>query len=86
MESFYDIVRRNPELAIFLTLAIGFYVRSLKIAGFSFGSVVGVLMTGLVVGQVGVPISPETESIFFLFSYLQSDTQWNRTDYADSIG
>jgi hypothetical protein len=33
MESFYDIVRSNPELAIFLTLAIGFYVGSLKIGG-----------------------------------------------------
>ena len=58
MESFYDIVRSKPELAIFLTLAIGFYVGSLKIGGFSIGSVVGVLMTGLVIGQLGVPISP----------------------------
>ena len=26
MEPFYDILRKNPELAIFLTLAIGFYI------------------------------------------------------------
>jgi len=55
MESFYDIVRSNPELAI------------LKIGGFSVGSVVGVLMTGLVIGQLGVPISPAIKSVFFLF-------------------
>src|SRR5215469_13404541 len=67
MESFYDIVQRNPELAIFLTLAIGFYVGSLKIGGFSIGSVVGVLMTGLVIGQLGVPISTAIKSVFFLF-------------------
>jgi len=67
MESFYDIVRSKPELAIFLTLAIGFYVGSLKIGGFSIGSVVGVLMTGLVIGQLGVPISPAIKSVFFLF-------------------
>jgi putative transport protein len=67
MESFYDIVRRNPELAIFLTLAIGFYVGRLKIGGFSIGSVVGVLMTGLVIGQIGIPISPAIKSVFFLF-------------------
>jgi len=67
MESFYDMVRKNPELAIFLTLAIGFYVGSLRIGGFSIGSVVGVLMTGLVIGQIGVPISPAIKSVFFLF-------------------
>jgi len=66
MESFYEIVRTNPELAIFLTLAIGFYVGSLKIGGFSIGSVVGVLMTGLVIGQIGVPISSAIKSVFFL--------------------
>jgi len=26
MEPFYDILRKYPELAIFLTLAIGFYI------------------------------------------------------------
>ena len=67
MEPFYDIVRSNPEIAIFLTLAIGFYVGSLKIGGLSIGSVVGVLMTGLVIGQLGVPISPAIKSVFFLF-------------------
>src|SRR5215471_2563742 len=67
MESFYDIVRSNPELAIFLALALGFYVGSLKVAGFSIGSVVGVLMTGLVIGQLGIPISPAIKSVFFLF-------------------
>jgi putative transport protein len=67
MESFYDVVRRNPELAIFSTLAIGFYIGNLKIGGFSIGSVVGVLITGLVIGQLGIPISPEIKSVFFLF-------------------
>jgi putative transport protein len=67
MESFYDVVRRNPELAIFSTLAIGLYIGNLKIGGFSIGSVVGVLITGLVIGQLGVPISPEIKSVFFLF-------------------
>jgi putative transport protein len=67
MRSLYDIVRSTPELAIFLTLAIGFYVGQLKIRGFSLGSVVGVLMTGLIIGQLGIPISPAIKSVFFLF-------------------
>ena len=67
MQPFHDLLRNNPELAIFLTLAIGFYVGRLKIGGFSMGSVVGVLMTGLVIGQLGIPISPAIKSVFFLF-------------------
>src|SRR5580658_3025300 len=67
MEAFYDILRKNPELAVFLTLAIGFYVGRLKIGGCGIGSVTGVLLTGLVIGQVGIPISPAIKSVFFLF-------------------
>jgi putative transport protein len=67
MEPFYDILRKNPELAIFLTLAIGFYIGRLKVGGFSIGSVTGVLLTGLAIGQLGIPISPAIKSVFFLF-------------------
>jgi hypothetical protein len=44
MEPFYDILRKYPELAIFLTLAIGFYIGRLKIGGCGIGSVTGVLL------------------------------------------
>jgi putative transport protein len=67
MQTFHDLLRNNPELAIFLTLAIGFYIGRLKIGGFSMGSVVGVLLTGLIIGQLGIPISPAIKSVFFLF-------------------
>jgi putative transport protein len=67
MEPFYDILRKYPELAIFLTLAIGFYIGRLKVRGFSIGSVTGVLLVGLVIGQLGIPISPAIKSVFFLF-------------------
>ncbi|HEX3443121.1 MAG TPA: aspartate-alanine antiporter [Chthoniobacterales bacterium] len=67
MDPFYEILRKYPELAIFLTLAMGFYIGRLKVAGFSIGSVTGVLLTGLAIGQLGIPISPAIKSIFFLF-------------------
>jgi putative transport protein len=67
MGSFYDILRNYPELAIFLTLAIGFYIGRVKIRGFSLGSVTGVLLTGLTIGQLGIPISSAIKSVFFLF-------------------
>jgi putative transport protein len=67
MEPLYDILRKYPELAIFLTLAIGFYIGKLKVGGFSIGAVTGVLLTGLAIGQLGIPISPAIKSVFFLF-------------------
>jgi putative transport protein len=67
MEPFYDILRKYSELAIFLTLAVGFYIGRLKVGGFSIGSVTGVLLTGLVIGQLGIPISSAIKSVFFLF-------------------
>jgi putative transport protein len=67
MEPLYDILRRYPELALFLTLAVGFSIGRLKIGGCSIGSVTGVLLTGLVIGQLDIPISPAIKSVFFLF-------------------
>jgi putative transport protein len=66
MEPLYDILRQYPELAVFLTIAIGFLVGRLKIAGCSIGSVTGVLLTGLLIGQMDIPISPAIKSVFFL--------------------
>src|ERR1700692_4798235 len=70
MEPFYDILRKYPELAVFLTLAIGFLVGRLKIGGCSIGSVTGVLLTGLLIGQNGIPISPAVQPVFFFFFLL----------------
>jgi putative transport protein len=67
MEPVHDILRKYPELVIFLTLAIGFYIGRLKVRGFSIGSMPGVLLTGLAIGQFGIPISPAIKSVFLLF-------------------
>ncbi len=67
MESFFETLRKYPELAIFLSLALGFYIGRLKVGGFSIGSVTGVLLTGLVIGQLDIPIAPAIKSVFFLF-------------------
>jgi putative transport protein len=67
MEPLYDILRRYPELALFLTLAVGFSVGRLKVGGCTIGSVTGVLLTGLIIGQLDIPISPAIKSVFFLF-------------------
>lgn len=66
MEWIINLLRTSPELAIFLTLALGFAVGRVKIKGFSLGSVTGVLLMGVVIGQLGISISPTVKSTFFL--------------------
>ncbi len=65
MTWFLDALRQNPELAIFLTLAIGFLIGRLKIGSFTLGNVVGTLIAGVVVGQIGVDVHPLVKIVFF---------------------
>ena len=58
-------IRENPELAIFLTLAIGFVIGRIRVGTFSLGSVVGTLLAGVLVGQIGVDVHPIVKVTFF---------------------
>jgi putative transport protein len=58
-------IRENPELAIFLTLAIGFVLGRIKIGSFRLGNVVGTLLAGVLVGQLGVEVHPLVKVVFF---------------------
>jgi putative transport protein len=66
MEWFLDTLRDTPELAIFLTLALGFALGKLRIGKFSLGSVTGVLLTGVLIGQADLSIPSVVKSTFFL--------------------
>lgn len=59
-------LRAHPELAIFLTLAIGFWIGSKKLGGFGLGPVTGTLLVGILIGQLDIPISDQIKSIFFM--------------------
>jgi putative transport protein len=59
-------LRSNPELAIFLTLSIGYWLGKLRVGSFTLGSVTGVLLAGLLVGQLDITISPQVKSVFFI--------------------
>lgn len=61
-----QMLRDHPELAIFLTLAAGYWVGARKFGSFSLGAVTGTLLVGILVGQVGIDISPQIKSIFFI--------------------
>ncbi|MGL5786442.1 MAG: aspartate-alanine antiporter [Bacteroidales bacterium] len=66
MHWFIQLFRENPELAIFLTLGIGFWIGNLKYKGLSLGVVTSVLLVGVAVGQMNIEISGPMKSVFFL--------------------
>ncbi|HXW25690.1 MAG TPA: aspartate-alanine antiporter [Xanthobacteraceae bacterium] len=58
---------RYPELALFLVIAVGYWIGSFRIGPFSLGPVTGALFAGLFVGQFAhVPVSSMTKSFLFL--------------------
>ena len=65
MDYFVQALRNNPELAIFLTLAIGFLIGRVKFGSFSLGIVVGTLLAGVLIGQLDIKVPAIVKTIFF---------------------
>jgi putative transport protein len=65
MKFFTDALRQNPELAVFLTLALGFLVGRLRIGSFRLGNVVGTLLAGVLIGQLDIHVDPVVKIVFF---------------------
>ena len=61
-----ETLRAYPELAIFFALALGFWLGTKKIAGFSLGSVTGTLLAAIVIGQLSIQVPGPIKSAFFL--------------------
>lgn len=66
MEWIINQLRIHPELAIFLTLCLGFWIGKFKIKKFSLGIVTSVLLVGVLVGQLDITIGDPIKSVFFL--------------------
>src|SRR6266496_4170863 len=47
-------LRDHPELALFLALATGYLLGRVRIGSFKLGPVVGCLLAGITVGQIGI--------------------------------
>ncbi len=66
MDPIVKALQTHPELAIFLTLAMGYLIGRIRIGSFAIGSVTGVLIAGVLVGQVTIAVSPNVKAVFFL--------------------
>jgi putative transport protein len=65
MSYFVTALREHQELAIFLTLAVGFFIGRLRIGSFSLGTVVGTLFAGVIIGQLDIKVPPIVKAVFF---------------------
>ncbi len=52
---FFATLRQYPEIAIFLTLAIGYYFGKFTFKGIGLGSVTATLLAGVLIGRSGSP-------------------------------
>ena len=62
--------RQYPELAIFLTLGIGYYFGKFTYKGIGLGAVTATLLAGVLVGQIGITIAqPLKATVFLMFLF-----------------
>src|SRR6266478_92522 len=63
---FFATLKQYPEIAIFLTLAIGYYFGKFNFRGLGLGAVTATLLAGVLIGQIGITISQPLKAFSFL--------------------
>jgi putative transport protein len=65
MQYFVGTLQKYPEIALFLTIGIGFWIGNLRLGKFNLGVVTSTLLAGLLVGQIGIKLPGVLQSTFF---------------------
>lgn len=66
-----ELLHLQPALMLFLIIGLGYLLGNIRIGGFSFGPVAGVLFAGLFLGHFGFRITPGAQAVgfaMFIFS------------------
>jgi putative transport protein len=63
---FVQTLRSYPEIAIFVSLAAGYYFGSFSYKGLGLGAVTATLLCAILIGQLGITISGPLKPTFFL--------------------
>ena len=67
---FFATLSQYPEIAIFLTLAIGYYFGKFTFKGIGLGAVTATLLAGVLIGQIGITIAqPLKATVFLMFLF-----------------
>ncbi|CAG4889146.1 aspartate-alanine antiporter [Paraburkholderia gardini] len=70
MDWLHDIFHKSPEIALFLSLAVGYLIGQIRFGKFQLGGVGGSLLAAVVISQAGVTIDNGVKSVMFaLFIY-----------------
>jgi len=65
-----DTLKQSPEIALFLSLAIGYWIGKFQFGKFQLGGVAGSLLAAVAISQLGVPIDNGIKAVLFaLFIY-----------------
>lgn len=62
----FDTLKQYPEIAIFLTLSLGYYFGKFTYKGIGLGAVTATLIAGVVIGQIGITINQPLKAFSFL--------------------
>ncbi|MEM5422900.1 MULTISPECIES: aspartate-alanine antiporter [Paraburkholderia] len=65
MEWLHDIFHKSPEIALFLSLAVGYWIGQINFGKFQLGGVGGSLLAAVVVSQVGVTVDNGVKAVMF---------------------
>jgi putative transport protein len=65
-EWFATTLRQYPEIAIFLSLAFGYYFGSFTYKGLGLGAVTATLIAAVIIGQIGINVPGPLKPFFFL--------------------
>lgn len=60
-----DLLKSQPEIALFASLALGYLIGTVRIGPIALGGVCGTLIVSLVLGQTGARLAPDLKSIAF---------------------
>lgn len=60
-----ELLRSQPEIALFASLALGYFIGSFKIGPIQLGGVCGTLIVALLLGQTGARLAPDLKNIAF---------------------
>src|ERR1044071_8908453 len=67
---FFTALRTYPEIAIFLTLGLGYYFGKFTFKGIGLGAVTATLLAGVLIGQIGITIpQPLKATVFLMFLF-----------------
>jgi putative transport protein len=70
MEWIHQIFTKSPEIALFLSLAVGYFIGQINFGKFQLGGVGGSLLAAVVISQFGVQIDNGVKSVMFaIFIY-----------------